>query len=189
MRKVIYSPMVSLDGVINGPDGGLDWGVIDEELYRFVNEQQREIDTHLYGRRMYEAMVYWETVDQDSSQPDYVLEFARIWKALRKVVFSSTLERVQGNARLVREDMAQEIARLKAQPGQDMEIGGASIAASAMRLGLIDEYRPFVHPAVVGGGTPVFPAPGGPVKLRLVETHTFGSGVVYLCYQADGKEP
>jgi dihydrofolate reductase len=188
MRKVIYSPMVSLDGMINGPNRELDWHIIDEELHRFVNEQQRAVDTHLYGRRMYEAMIYWETADQDLSQPDHVLEFARIWKQIRKIVFSKTLERVQGNTRLVREDIAEEITKLKAQPGKDMLIGGASIASSAMRLGLIDEYRLFVHPVVVGGGTPIFPALGDPIKLRLVETHTFGSGVVYLCYRTDGKE-
>jgi dihydrofolate reductase len=188
VRKVIYSPMVSLDGMIEGPNRNLDWTIPDEELHRFINEQQSAIDTHLYGRRMYEAMIYWETADQDPSQPDYVLEFARIWKKLRKIVFSRTLEQVQGNARLVREDVADEIARLKGQPGKDMVIGGASIAASIMRLGLVDEYRLFVHPVVVGSGTPMFPALDNPIKLRLVETRTFGSGVVYLCYQTDGKE-
>jgi dihydrofolate reductase len=188
VRNVIYSPMVSLDGMINGPNGELDWHIIDEELHTFVNEQQRAIDTHLYGRRMYEAMIYWETANQDPSQPDYVLEFARIWKQLRKIVFSNTLERVQGNARLVREDVADEIAKLKGQPGKDMVIGGASIASSVMRLGLIDEYRLFVHPVIVGSGTPMFQVLGDPIKLRLAETRTFGSGVVYLCYQADGKE-
>jgi dihydrofolate reductase len=188
MRKVIYSPMVSLDGMINGPNRELDWHIIDEELHRFINEQQRAIDTHLYGRRMYEAMIYWETADQDPSQPDYVLEFARIWKQIRKIVFSKTLERVQGNTRLAREDIAEEITKLKAQPGQDMVVGGATIASSVMRLGLIDEYRLFVHPVVVGGGTPFFPALDNPIKLRLVETRTFGSGVVYLCYQADGQD-
>jgi dihydrofolate reductase len=188
VRKVIYSPQVSLDGMTNGPNGGLEWGITDEELLRFINGQQSAIDTHLYGRRMYEAMIYWETANQDPSQPEYVLEFARIWKRLRKVVFSKTLEQVQGNTRLVREDIAGEITKLKAQPGKDMLIGGASIASSAMRLGLIDEYRLFVHPVMVGGGTPMFPALGDPIKLRLVETHIFGSGVVYLCYQTDGKE-
>jgi dihydrofolate reductase len=183
MRKVIYSPMVSLDGMINGPNGGLDWSIPDEELHRFINEQQSAIDTHLYGRRMYEAMIYWETADQDPSQPDYVLEFARIWKQIRKIVFSKTLERVQGNARLVREDIAEEITKLKAQPGQDMVIGGAHIASSVMRLGLIDEYRPFIHPVVLGSGTRAFSALGDKIKLRLAETRTFGSGVVYLRYQ------
>lgn len=183
MRKVIYSPFVSLDGMIEGPNRELDWHIIDEELHRFVNEQQSAVDTHLYGRRMYEAMVYWETADQDPSQPEYVLEFARIWKQMRKIVFSRTLEQVQGNARLVRDNVAEEITKLKAQPGKDMVVGGANIASSLMRLGLIDEYRLFVHPVVLGSGTPMFPALGDKIKLRLVETRTFGFGVVYLCYQ------
>jgi dihydrofolate reductase len=183
MRKVIYSPFVSLDGMIEGPNRELDWHIIDEELHRFVNEQQSAVDTHLYGRRMYEAMVYWETADQDPSQPEYVLEFARIWKQMRKIVFSRTLEQVQGNARLVRDNVAEEITKLKAQPGKDMVVGGANIASSLMRLGLIDEYRLFIHPVVLGSGTPMFPALGDKIKLRLVETRTFGFGVVYLCYQ------
>lgn len=183
MRKVIYSPFVSVDGMIEGPNREPDWHIIDEELHRFVNEQQRAVDTHLYGRRMYEAMIYWETADQDPSQPEYVLEFARIWKQMRKIVFSKTLEQVSGNARLVREDIAEEITKLKAQPGKDVVVGGATIASSAMRLGLIDEYRPFVHPVVLGSGTPVFSALGDKIRLRLVETRTFGSGVVYLRYQ------
>jgi dihydrofolate reductase len=182
MRKVIYSPFVSLDGMIEGPNRELDWHIIDEELHRFVNEQQSAVDTHLYGRRMYEAMVYWET-DQGPSQPEYVLEFARIWKQMRKIVFSRTLEQVQGNARLVRDNVAEEITKLKAQPGKDMVVGGANIASSLMRLGLIDEYRLFIHPVVLGSGTPMFPALGDKIKLRLVETRTFGFGVVYLCYQ------
>jgi dihydrofolate reductase len=183
MRKVIYSPFVSLDGMIEGPNRELDWHIIDEELHRFVNEQQSAVDTHLYGRRMYEAMVYWETADQGPSQPEYVLEFARIWKQMRKIVFSRTLEQVQGNARLVRDNVAEEITKLKAQPGKDMVVGGANIASSLMRLGLIDEYRLFIHPVVLGSGTPMFPALGDKIKLRLVETRTFGFGVVYLCYQ------
>ena len=126
---------------------------------------------------------YWPPVDADPAAPGYALEFARIWKDKPKIVFSKTLERVEWNSRLVRDKVGEEIARLKAQPGQDMEVSGPTIAASLMRLGLIDEYRPVVHPVVLGRGTPCFPALDSAIKLRLVETRRFGTGVVYLCYQ------
>jgi dihydrofolate reductase len=185
VRKVIYLMMESLDGFVAGPHREIDWAIIDEELHTFVNDQQSAIDTYLYGRRMYQLMVdSWPTVDTDPSAPEYMVEFARIWKAMPKIVFSKTLDRVDWNSRLVRGDnIAEEVARLKAQPGQDMTVGGASLASTLIRLGLIDEYRLFVHPVVVGGGTPFFPALDGTLKLRLVETRTFGSGVVYLCYE------
>jgi dihydrofolate reductase len=189
MRKVIYGMFVSLDGFIEGPNRELDWHIIDEELHRFVNDQQGAIDTSLYGRRMYEVMSYWETADKNLSSPEYELEFARIWKNMPKVVFSKTLQQVQGNARLVREDIAAEIAKLKAQPGKDLEVGGANIASTFMQLGLIDEYRLFVHPVILGSGTPMFPTSNDTINLRLVETRTFSSGVVYLRYQPDRKEP
>jgi len=178
--------LVSLDGFIEGPNRELDWHIIDEELHRFVNDQQSAIDTYLYGRRMYEVMAYWETADTNLSAPEYELEFARIWKKMPKIVFSKTLEQVQGNARLVREDIAAEIATLKAQPGKDMVLGGPTIASTIMRLGLIDEYRLYVQPVVLGSGTPMFPALSDMINLRLVETRAFGSGVVYLCYQCAG---
>jgi dihydrofolate reductase len=183
MRKVIYSMLVSLDGFIEGPNRELDWHVIDEEFHTFVNDQQSRFDTYLYGRRMYEVMAYWETADTNPSSTDYELEFGRIWKNMAKIVFSKTLEQVQGNARLVREGVAAEIATLKAQPGKDMALGGAAIASTLMRLGLIDEYWLYVQPVVLGRGTPMFPALGDMINLRLVETHRFGSGVIYLCYQ------
>jgi len=189
MRKVIYSMFVSLDGFIEGPNRELDWHIVDEELHRFVNDQQGEFDTYLYGRRMYEVMAYWETADRNPSSPEYELEFARIWKSVPKIVFSKTLPHVQGNARLVRDNVAAEITKLKAQPGKDMDLGGPTIASTFMQLGLIDEYRLFVHPVVLGGGTRMFPTSNDTVNLRLVETRTFGSGVVYLRYRPNGKEP
>jgi dihydrofolate reductase len=183
MRKIIYSMLVSLDGFIEGPNRELDWHIIDEELHRFINDQQSAIDTQLYGRRMYEVMAYWETADTNPSSPEYELEFARIWKNMSKIVFSKTLEQVQGNARLVREDIAAEIATLKAQPGKDMDLGGPTIASTFMQLGLIDEYRLYVQPVVLGSGTTMFPALDNAINLRLVETRAFASGVVYLRYQ------
>jgi len=176
--------MVSLDGFVEGPQREIDWPIIDEELHTFVNNQQHAIDTYLYGRRMYQLMAKaWPPVEADPSMPGYMVEFARIWKAMPKVVFSKTLDRVEWNSRLAAGSVAEEVARLKAQPGKDILVGGANLASTFVRLGLIDEYRLFVHPVVVGGGTPFFPALDDPFKVRLVETRTFGSGVVYLCYE------
>jgi dihydrofolate reductase len=183
MRKVIYSMGVSLDGFIAGPDGAIDWSAPDEELHRFHNLQTRELSAHLCGRRLYEAMVYWETADENPSAAEHELEFARIWKNMPKIVFSKTLEKVEGNARLVRGGVAEEVAKLKEQPGEDLAVGGAGLASTFIRLGLIDEYRFFVSPVVLGGGTHYFPALEERINLELVETQTFGSRVVYLRYR------
>jgi dihydrofolate reductase len=183
MRKLIYSMGVSLDGFIAGPGGEIDWSAPDEELHRFHNEQTREVGAHLLGRRLYEEMVYWETADEEPSLSDYELEFARIWKAQPKIVFSKTLEKVVGNARLIRDNAAEEVARLKEQPGKDLSVGGAGLASTFTRLGFIDEYRLFVSPVVLGGGTPYFPPLDERINLELVETHTFGSRVVYARYR------
>jgi dihydrofolate reductase len=182
-RKLIYSMGVSLDGFIAGPRGEIDWSAPDEELHRFHNERARELGAHLCGRRLYEAMVYWETADENPSAAEHELEFARIWKALPKIVFSKTLERVEGNATLVRDVVAEEVAGLKEQPGKDVAVGGAGLASSLIELGLIDEFQVFVSPVVLGGGTPYFPALNERIDLELVETRTFGSRVAYLRYQ------
>jgi dihydrofolate reductase len=182
MRKLIYSMTMSLDGFISGPDGEIDWSPPDEELHRFHNQRVREIGAHLLGRRLYEEMLYWETADQDPSAPEHVLEFARIWQELPKIVFSRTLEKVEGNARLVRDGAAEEVAKLKQQPGKDLAVGGAGLASTFIELGLVDEYLPFVSPVVLGGGTPFFPALEERIDLKLAETRTFGSRVVYLRY-------
>jgi|SRR3954453_3321229 dihydrofolate reductase len=187
MRKLIYSMGVSLDGFIVGPDGKFDWSTPDEEQHRFHNQEASELGAHLLGRRLYETMVYWETADQQESISDYELEFARIWQDLPKVVFSKTLERVEGKTRLVRDGVAEEVARLKEQPGKDIGVGGAGLASTCAELGLIDEYRLFVNPVVVGGGTPYFPALDEKIDLELVETRTFGSRVVYVRYRAVGS--
>jgi dihydrofolate reductase len=183
MRKLIYSMGVSLDGFIAGPGGEIDWSAPDEELHRFHNQQAREFGAELYGRRLYEVMRYWETVDEQPSAPEYELEFARIWKDTPKIVFSRTLEKVEGNARLARGSAAEEVARLKEQPGKDLAVGGAGLASTFMKLGLIDEYRLFVSPVILGGGTPYFPTLEERIDLKLVETKTFGSRVVYVRYQ------
>jgi dihydrofolate reductase len=183
MRKVIYSMSVSLDGYTAGRDGKFDWSAPDEELHRFHNEQIRELGGHLLGRRLYETMVYWETADQDPSLSDYALEFARIWQGLPKVVFSTTLESVEGKARVVRDGVADEVARLKEQPAKDLAVGGPGLASTLIELGLVDEYRPFIYPVVVGGGTPFFPSVEATINLELIETRTFSSRVVYLRYR------
>jgi len=183
MRRLIYSMGVSLDGFTAGRDGEIDWGAPDEELHRFHNQQTREIGAHLCGRRLYETMVYWETADANPSAAEHELEFARIWKAIPKIVFSKTLTSVEGNARLVRDGVADEVAKLKDQPGKDLAVGGAGLASGLIRLNLVDEYRLFVSPVVLGGGTPYFPPLDERIDLELVETRTFGSRVVYVRYR------
>ncbi len=188
MRKVIYSMMVSLDGFIETPNREIDWVLIDEELHTYANQQEREIGTHLYGRRMYQLMAdFWPTADEDPSAPGFIVDYARIWKKMPKVVFSNTLEHVDWNARLVRGDIAGEIRKLKEQPGKDLAVSGAELASAVMRLGLIDEYQLFVQPVILGSGKRMFPELAGRISLRLVETRTFGSGVVMLRYQRQGK--
>jgi dihydrofolate reductase len=184
MRSVTYSMSVSLDGYIVGPDGGFDWTVPNEEVFRFATDEVREVGVHLLGRRLYETMLYWETVDQNPSLDFSTLEFAAIWKRLPKVVFSTTLSEVQGNARLASGGLAEEIERLRAEPGDgNIAIGGATLAAEAAALGLIDEYRARIHPVLVGGGIPFFPQRERRVDLELVETRAFSSRVVYLRYR------
>ncbi len=184
MRSVTYSMGVSLDGYIVGPDGGFDWTPPDEEVFRFATDEVREAGVHLLGRRLYETMLYWETVDQNPSLDFSTLEFAAVWKALPKVVFSTTLSAVQGHARLASVGLAEEIERLRAEPGDgNIAIGGATLAAEAAALGLIDEYRARIYPVLVGGGIPFFPQHRRRVDLELVETRTFGSRVVYLRYR------
>jgi dihydrofolate reductase len=183
MAKLIYSMGVSLDGFIVGPDGKFDWSAPDEELHRFHNQQTRELGAHLCGRRLYEVMVFWETAGADPSAAEHVLEFARIWKNLPKVVFSTTLDKVEGKARLATDGVAEEVAKLKEAPGRDLAVGGAGLASTLTKLGLIDEYRLFVSPVLLGAGTPFFPAVDERIDLELVETRTFGSRVVYLRYR------
>ena len=173
----------SLDGFIAGPDGEIDWSAPDEELHRFHNEQTRNVGVHLCGRRLYEVMAYWETVDESTPVPEHELEFARIWQDTPKIVFSKTLEEVEGNARLVRDGAVEELAELKEQPGKDLAVGGAGLARTFIERDLVDEYCLFVSPVVLGGGTPYFPALDERINLELVETRTFGSRVVYVRYR------
>lgn len=181
MRKLIYSMTLSLDGYIAGPDGSIDWTAPDEELFVFHTQHVQELGVHLCGRRLYEAMVYWETAEESPLAAEQV-KFAQIWKALPKVVFSTTLQSVVGNTRLLRDGLGEEVSRLKEQPGKDLAVGGAGLAGACMKLGLIDEWQLFVSPVLLGGGTPYFPTLNERVDLELVETKTFSSRVVYLRY-------
>ena len=183
MPNLIYSMSASLDGFITGPDGSFDWGAPDEELHRFHNERVRALGGHVLGRRLYETMKYWETAEEDPAATDYALEFAEIWKALPKVVFSDTVHEVVGNTRLAQGGIAEEVAELQERSGKDVAIGGAELAAEAIKLGLVDDFQLFVYPVIVGGGRPFFPSVDQMVHLKLVETRTFGSRVVYLRYE------
>ncbi|GAA0300971.1 dihydrofolate reductase family protein [Streptomyces polychromogenes] len=184
MRRVTYSMGVSLDGYIVGPDGRFDWTEPDEELFRFVTDEIRGVGVHLMGRRLYETMLYWETAGRDPSLGAPMREWAALWNPLPKVVFSTTLPEVRGRARLASGGPAEEIERLRASPDPgDIAIGGATLAAEAAALDLIDEYRPRVHPVLVGGGIPFFPRHARRVDLELTESRTLGSQVVCLRYR------
>ncbi len=196
MRKVIYAMSVSLDGFIEATNGDLSWSYPDEELHQHFNDLESTIDIHLYGRRLYENMAaFWPTADENPSAPKQEIEYARIWRNMPKIVFSKTLDQVGWNSRLVRGNIAEEVNKLKEQPaaidqpGKDLSVGGAELASSFMQLGLIDEYRLYVHPIVLGAGKPMFRPLQDKINLRLVETRSFGSGVVLLRYQRADERP
>ena len=184
MRRVTYSMGMSLDGYIAGPDGDIIAPPPDEEVFRFVTDEDRQTGAQLLGRKLYETMLYWETDDHDQPFDDSELEWAAIWKRIPKVVFSTTLTTVRGNARLATAGLAEEIERLRAEPAEgDIAIGGATLAAEAAALGLIDEYRARVYPVLVGGGIPYFPQGERRADLELIENRTLSSKVVYFRYR------
>lgn len=181
MRKLVYSTSLSLDGFIDASAGDPSWVIPDEELHRHFNDVERGIDTLLYGRRMYELMAaYWPTADQDPSAPSSILEYAQLWKPVSKVVFSSTLQDVGWNSRLVRGDPVAEVARLKALPGGSMGVGGLVLASALASAGLIDEYRLYYVPIFLGSGKAAFSQIQNRVSLKPVETRVFSSGTVLL---------
>lgn len=172
---------VSLDGFIAGPNGDISWSAPDEELHRFHNRQAEGTELQLCGRRLYETMLVWETWEKE--QPDSsaaALEFAPIWRATPKLVFSRTLERVEGNARLATGDLVETVRELKAKMDGELAVGGAGLAADLIRAGLVDEFQLFVSPVVLGAGTPFFPPLEEPIDLELIETRDFGSRIAYL---------
>jgi dihydrofolate reductase len=188
MSKVVYWMSVSLDGFVETRDGKIYFTAPGEELHRFFNEYSRQEGAFLYGRRTYELMAgYWPTADSDPSAPEPIVEYARIWRRTPKVVFSKTLRHVEHDSRLAGDDIRGQVAALKQEVDGDLGVSGPNLAATFMKLGLIDEYRLFVCPVVLGGGKPYFPPFERPVDIRLVETRTFPGGVVLLRYQrADG---
>ena len=179
---LIYSMGASVDGFIADREGAFDWTVPDDEQFRFHTAQVRELGSHLCGRRLYETMLPWET-DPSLRDDELRSEFADVWCALPKVVFSRTLDSVQGNARLAAAPVAEEAAAALDATDKDVAIGGAGLAATAIELGLVDELRIFRHPVVVGGGTPFLPPITAAVRLDLIETRTFSSRVIYERYR------
>ena len=189
MRKLILMMSVSVDGFFEGPNRELDWHMVDDELHSHFNEELGAMGAFLNGRVTYELMAaFWPTADTDPSSTGPMVEFARIWRDMPKLVFSRTLERADWNTTVVREVVAEDVMELKAQPGGDLVLGGADLAATFIRHDLIDEYRLYVHPIVIGQGKPLFQPSNANINLRLAETRTFGNGVVLLRYQRpDGQ--
>jgi dihydrofolate reductase len=183
MANLIYSAITSLDGYVADEDGNFDWAAPDEEVHSFVNELERQVGTYLYGRRIYETMVYWETAHTLPDQPPVVEDFAQIWQAADKIVYSRTLETVSSaRTRIERDFDPEAVGQLKASAGRDISVGGPDLAAQAIKAGLVDEYHLFLTPIVVGGGKPSLPDQVR-VKLELLDERRFGSGVVHLHYR------
>jgi dihydrofolate reductase len=183
MGSLIYSTIGSLDGYIEDRDGKFDWAEPDEEVHRFVNDLERPVGTYLYGRRMYEVMAFWETAQTLADQRDYSREFAKIWQAAEKVVYSKTLEAPSSaRTRIERDFEPEAVRRMKAAAGRDISVGGSDLASQAIRAGLVDEYHLFVAPIVVGGGKRSLPDDVR-VELELLDERRFGNGMVYLRYR------
>ena len=184
MGRLVYLMNVSLDGFVETADHSLDWTTVDEETHRWFNDRTRDADALVYGRRLYELMAgYWPTAESDPTATDYMLDYARAWNATPKIVFSSTLREVVSNCRLVRGDAVDELTRIRDDFSGDLAIGGPTLAAAFVERGLIDRYDLVVHPVALGAGTPFFPKLETPLRLRLVDTHTFSNGAVHLGYE------
>jgi dihydrofolate reductase len=184
MAKLIYSAIGSLDGYVEDTSGQFEWAAPDEEVHAFVNELERPIGTYLYGRRMYETMAYWETAHSAPGQRSVSLEYARIWQAAEKVVYSRTLETVSSaRTRIERELDPDAIERMKQSSGSDLSIGGAGMAGQAIAAGLVDELQLLLGPVLVGGGKRALPDDVS-VRLELLDERRFQSGTVFLRYRA-----
>jgi dihydrofolate reductase len=184
MRKLTFGMNVSVDGYIAAPGANLGWSVPSDELFQWWSDRVAETDLALYGRKLWQTMSsHWPTADQQPGVTPAEVEFAHRWQDMPKVVFSSTISEVDGNTRLVSGDAVTEIARLKDEDDGPMDIGGATLAAAAVRAGLIDEYVLATAPVLIGGGTPFFPSLDNWVNLSLVETRTFPDGVVLTRYE------
>ncbi|MER8071156.1 dihydrofolate reductase family protein [Streptomyces sp. NPDC094034] len=184
MRKLIYGMNVTLDGYIAAPGDDIGWSVPSDELFQFWSDQLEATELSLYGRKLWQTMSsYWPTADQQPGATPAEIEFARRWRDMSKAVFSSTIDKVDWNTRLVTGDAVAEITRLKAEDGGPMDIGGATLARAAMRAGLIDEYVLATAPVLVGGGTPFFTALDSWMNLNLVESRTLPGGVILARYE------
>jgi dihydrofolate reductase len=183
MARLIYTVIASLDGYVADEDGNFDWAAPDEEVHRFVNELERPVGTYLLGRRMYEVMRYWETAGATADQPAHMADFAQLWQAADKVVYSRTLEEPStARTRIERDFDPGAVRRLKAAADRDLSVGGPALAAQALAAGLVDECRLFLSPVLVGGGNPAFPSKVR-VPLELLEERRFGNGTVHLRYR------
>lgn len=183
MGKLIYSLNVSLDGYAATLEGGLDWALVDEELHSWFNEQARHHQATLYGRRMYELMAgHWPTAEEDPGATDVEREFSRIWKPLPKIVFSTTLEFVEHNARLVRGDVSAVLSEVRREFDGEIDVGGPGLAGQFVRRGLVDEYHLVVHPVILGAGLPFWPELDSPLSLQMKELRTFASGAEARTY-------
>jgi len=183
MATLIYSAMTSLDGYVADEDGNFDWAAPDEEVHAFVNDLERPVGTYLYGRRMYEVMRVWETADTFANQRPVMRDFAQIWRAADKIVYSKTLDTVSSaRTRIEREFDPDAVRQLKARAGRDLTVGGPDLAAQAIRAGLVDEWQLFFTPIVVGGGNPALPDDVR-VNLELLDARRFAGGVVHLRYR------
>ena len=183
MARLIYSAITSLDGYVADEDGNFEWAAPDAEVHSFVNELERPIGTYLYGRRMYEVMVFWETVSTDAAQAPIMRDFAETWRAADKVVYSTTLEaESSARTRIERDFDPDAVAGMKASAEQDISVGGPNLAAQAIRAGLVDELQLFLTPVVVGGGQHWLPE-GAQLSLELVDERRFAGGVVFLRYR------
>ena len=186
MARLIYSAITSLDGYVADQDGNFDWAAPDEELHTFVNDLERPVGTYLYGRRMYEVMVYWEGAHSLDGQPPFIRDFMRIWQAADKIVYSRTLASVSSaRTRIERDFDPEAVRRMKAAARRDITVGGPDLAAQAIEAGLVDECHLFLTPIVVGGGKRSFPRDLHQ-KLELLEERRFGSGTVHLHYRLNG---
>ncbi len=183
MARLIYSAISSLDGYVEDADGNFDWATPDDELHAFINDLERPIGTYLYGRRMYETMVYWETAAAGPEQRDPARDFAEIWRAAEKVVYSRGLERAaSAKTRIERAFEPSAVRRMKEEASRDITIGGAELAGEAIRAGLVDECHLFVVPVLVGAGKPALPG-GVRARFQLLDQRRFGNGVVHLRYR------
>jgi dihydrofolate reductase len=184
VRKIIWTISISVDGYMEGPNREIDWHMVDDELHYHMNRWLADAGAFLEGRVTYQLMAeFWPTADQDPAAPPPVVEFARIWRDMPKVVYSRTLERAEWNATVVPEVVPAEVLALKEQPGGDLVLGGSDLAAEFARHDLIDEYRIYVHPTLIGRGTPMLRPSDAKIQLGLIETHTFGNEVVMLRYE------